>query len=260
MTRQQAFELLEYYADLYNQSSFIENDPISVPHRFTHLPDIEIAAFIAAILSWGNRKAIIKSANRFVQYMDNDPYNFVRHCSDADLKPFLQFKHRTFTPTDALYFLSFLKHHYTQHTSLQTAFSQHLNPADEHVGNALIGFHQLFFSLPHAPQRTKKHIATPLRNAACKRLNMFLRWMVRQDNKGVDFGLWHDISPMQLLCPLDVHVERIARKLNLLHRKQPDWKATLELTQNLKQFDSIDPVKYDFALFGLGVLQKNEIW
>ena len=260
MTHSQLFELLESKVAQFNKPSFIENDPISVPHRFTRQQDIEIAAFLSAILAWGSRKAIIKSANHFIQCMDNDPYNFVCHCEDTDLKPFTNFKHRTFNPTDALYFITFFKHYYLHHDTLEAAFAQHLSAEDEHVGNALTGFHQLFFDLPFAPQRTQKHIATPLRNSACKRLNMFLRWMVRTNDAGVDFGLWKHIQPAQLLCPLDVHVDRIARNLGLLNRKQTDWKATLELTRHLRQFDPNDPVKYDFALFGMGVLGKNEVW
>ncbi|OWY22952.1 TIGR02757 family protein [Sphingobacteriales bacterium UPWRP_1] len=263
MTQQQLHELLEIQAARFNQASFIENDPISVPHRFTLLPDIEIAAFISATLAWGNRKAIINSANNFLACMDNDPHRFVLHCHDTDLKAFVHFKHRTFTPTDALYFVEFFRWYYARNASLENAFAQFLQPEHLHTGAALTGFHQLFFSLPHAPVRTQKHVATPLRNSACKRLNMFLRWMVRTDSSGVDFGLWKQIQPAQLLCPLDVHVDRIARRLNLLQRKQTDWQAVLELTANLRHFNPTDPVKYDFALFGMGLVEKNkakEIW
>lgn len=261
MTQSELYELLEAKAAQFNQVSFIENDPISVPHRFNHLPDIEIAAFIAATLAWGGRKTIINSANTFIAYMDNAPHDFVLNCQDIDLKPFLQFKHRTFTPTDALYFIDFFRTYYARHSSLEDAFSQFLLPDDVNTAPALSGFHTLFFNQPHAPARTRKHVATPLRNSACKRLNMFLRWMVRTDNCGVDFGLWKRISPAQLLCPLDVHVERVAHMLNLLQRKQPDWRAVLELTQTLRQFNPHDPVKYDFALFGMGILQKAQgVW
>ncbi|OWY23280.1 TIGR02757 family protein [Sphingobacteriales bacterium UPWRP_1] len=257
MTFEQLHELLETQAARFNQPSFIENDPISVPHRFTHLPDKEIAAFIAATLAWGSRKSIINSANNFLACMDNDPHRFVLHCHDTDLKGFVHFKHRTFNPTDALYFVEFFRWYYARHTSLEHAFTQFLQPQQPHAGPALAGFHQLFFNLPFAPTRTQKHVPNPLRNSACKRLNMFLRWMVRTDNCGVDFGLWKKINPAQLLCPLDVHVDRIARMLNLLQRKQTDWQAVLELTANLRRFNPADPVKYDFALFGMGLLQKN---
>ncbi|QQS30099.1 MAG: TIGR02757 family protein [Sphingobacteriales bacterium] len=260
MTDSQLSELLESKFAQFNHPSFIENDPISIPHRFSRLPDIEISAFISAILSWGSRKAIIKSASNFLRLMDNSPCDFVLNCTDSDLKPFVHFKHRTFNPTDALYFIAFFKQYYQQYLSLEQAFAQNLLPEDEHTGKALAGFHNLFFGLPFAPLRTRKHISTPVKNSACKRLNMFLRWMVRTDSAGIDFGLWKQILPSQLLCPLDVHVDRIARNLGLLTRKQTDWKATLELTQNLKKFDPSDPVKYDFALFGMGVLGKNEIW
>lgn len=189
--------------------------------------------------------------------MDNAPYDFVRNHTANDLKPFLNFKHRTFNATDALYFIAFFSDYYKKNTSLETAFSQFLLPQSKTIEPALIGFHNLFFSLPDSPARTRKHISTPARRAACKRLCMFLRWMVRRDNHGVDFGLWQQINPAQLLCPLDVHVDRVARKLNLLNHPKTNWQAVLELTQNLRQFDPTDPVKYDFALFGLSI--NNEI-
>ncbi len=239
----------------YNQADFIENDPIQIPHQFSRLQDIEIMGFWTAVLAWGQRKTIINKAKELVRLMDGSPYDFIKNHQEKDRQAFEQFKHRTFQATDTLYFLEFLQHFYQKHDSLEIAFSRHLNENDEHVGNALIGFHELFFSLPDAPQRTRKHIATPARKSSCKRLNMFLRWMVRQDDKGVDLGVWKTIQPRQLLMPLDVHVDRIARQLGLLHRKQRDWKSVLELTKNLHQFDKNDPVKYDFALFGIGVME-----
>jgi uncharacterized protein (TIGR02757 family) len=178
------------------------------------------------------------------------------HHNDDDLKGLLEFKHRTFNATDLLYFVAFLKHHYEHNESLESAFSKHLGPADAHVGKALAGFHEYFFSLEDAPHRTRKHIPTPLRGSSCKRLNMYLRWMVRQDDKGVDFGLWTAINPAQLLCPLDVHVERVARKLGLITQKQTNFNTVLELTANLKLLDENDPVKYDLALFGMGVMES----
>jgi uncharacterized protein (TIGR02757 family) len=188
--------------------------------------------------------------------MDDAPYDFIVHHSEKDLKHLLQFKHRTFNVTDLVYFILFLKHHYQHSKTLETAFTKWMDKKDETIEEALKGFHDYFFSLQDAPVRTKKHIATPGRNSTCKRLNMFLRWMVRRDNCGVDFGIWSTISPSQLICPIDVHVARVAKRFNLIQRKQIDWQTALELTSNLKKFDRNDPVKYDFALFGLGAVEK----
>lgn len=236
-----------------NRPNFIENDPISIPHRFSTLQDIEITGFWIAMLAWGQRKTIINSGNRLIDLMDGAPHDFIINHEEKDRAKFSEFKHRTFQFTDTLYFLEFFQHYYKQHASLESAFAQHLSDTDIHTENALRGFHELFFSLDNAPKRTRKHVSTPDRKSTCKRLNMFLRWMVRQDDKGVDFGLWKDIKPSQLLIPLDVHVDRVARHFKLIQRKQTDWKTVLELTENLRQFDANDPVKYDFALFGLGV-------
>jgi uncharacterized protein (TIGR02757 family) len=243
--------LLDEKVEQYNQRGFIELDPILIPHRFSKQQDIEIAGLFAATLAWGQRVTIIKSCRKLLGWMDDDPYNFIVHHKEKDLKPFADFRHRTFNGTDALYFIAFLKWFYTHHRSLEEAFR--VDPADPTVENGLIKFRDLFFSLPEFPLRTTKHIATPARKSACKRLNMFLRWMVRKDNNGVDFGIWRNISPAQLVCPCDVHVERVARKLRLIKRKQLDWLTAVELTDNLRKFDSTDPVKYDFALFGLGL-------
>ncbi len=248
---------LDECVQTYNQPKFILQDPISIPHRFSKLQDIEIIGFWTATLAWGQRKTIIQSANALIQLMDGAPHDFILHHTELDRKKFLGFKHRTFQATDTLYFLEFFQQHYQQYDSLENAFAQHLMLNDTTVEKALLGFHEYFFSLPDAPVRTQKHIATPARKSTCKRLNMFLRWMVRKDSQGVDFGLWNCIKPSQLLMPLDVHVDRIARKHNLLQRKQTDWQAVLELTDTLRAFDPEDPVKYDFALFGLGVLEKN---
>ncbi|HRI59717.1 MAG TPA: TIGR02757 family protein [Saprospiraceae bacterium] len=244
----------------YNTPDFIANDPISAPHRFAGLQDREITGFWAATLAWGQRKTIIQSANRLVELMDGAPYDFIVNHIEQDRARFLDFKHRTFQATDTLWFLEFFQQFYRRHTSLEHAFARHLEPGDLTIENALRGFHRDFFDHPYAPDRTRKHVATPARGSTCKRLNMFLRWMVRKDAAGVDFGLWNSIRPSQLLIPLDVHVERVARRLGLLHRKQTDWPAVLELTENLRAFDPEDPVKYDFALFGLGVLGKNQLW
>jgi uncharacterized protein (TIGR02757 family) len=237
----------------YNVPDFIQNDPIGIPHRFEQLQDIEIMGFWVAMLAWGQRKSIINSALRLIEMMDNAPYDFMLHHQEKDRKRFVDFKHRTFQTIDTLYFLEFFQQYYQQNKSLETAFAQWLSPNDSHVEKALIGFHNQFFSLEAAPQRTRKHIATPERKSTCKRLNMFLRWMVRDDGKGVDFGLWKQIRPAQLLMPLDVHVERHARNFGLIQREKTDWLTVLELTETLRQFDPEDPVKYDFALFGLGV-------
>jgi uncharacterized protein (TIGR02757 family) len=240
----------------YNQDSFIKHDPICIPHLFTKKQDIEISGFFASIFAWGNRTIIINKSRELMKLVDDAPYDFILHHSEKDLKRLLEFKHRTFNSTDLLYFLLFLKHHYQQAETLETAFSKWMDKNDETIEKALVGFHDYFFSLKDAPVRTKKHIATPKRNATCKRLNMFLRWMVRKDNCGVDFGIWHTISPSQLICPVDVHVARVAQRFDLIRRKQIDWQTALELTSHLKRFDRDDPAKYDFALFGLGVAEK----
>lgn len=247
---------LDRKVDLYNQPSFIKDDPISIPRSFTKKQDIEIAGFFAAVFSWGNRTTIINKSKGLMQLMDNTPYEFCLHHTDNDLKKLLTFKHRTFNATDLLYFISFFKMHYEKHPSLETAFSQWMSKKDPTVEKGLIGFYHYFFSLPDIPGRTRKHIASPEKNSSCKRLNMFLRWMVRRDNKGVDFGIWKNIIPAQLICPLDVHVARVAAHLEILKRKQTDWEASLQLTNFLRTLDVADPVKYDFALFGIGVTEQ----
>lgn len=245
---------LDDRANRYNRSAFIEHDPISIPHRFRKKQDIEIAGLLAALLAWGQRVTVINKCNDLLNRMDDAPYDFLRSHGPNDWKSVQRFKHRTFNGTDAAYFLRFLSDFYQQQDSLEAAFP--VQPGDPHIENALIGFHQRFFSLVNAPARTRKHVPTPERKSACKRVNMFLRWMVRKDDRGVDFGLWTAIRPDQLICPCDVHVERVARKLKLVKRKAIDWQTALELTANLKRLDPIDPVKYDFALFGLGIEEK----
>lgn len=240
----------------YNTVDFITNDPISIPHRFSKKQDIEIAGFFAALFAWGNRTSIINKCMDLITKMDDAPYDFILHHQPSDLKQLIGFKHRTFNDTDLLYLIQFFKQHYQSHPSLETAFSDWMTKKDATVEHALNGFYQYVFILPDVSERTKKHIAAPFKNSACKRLNMFLRWMVRKDNKGVDFGIWKKISPAQLICPIDVHVARVSRRFHLLQRKQTDWLAAIELTKNLKKFDVADPVKYDFALFGLGVADK----
>jgi uncharacterized protein (TIGR02757 family) len=254
VTQKEIYATLEIAVDRYNRAEFIEHDPISVPHRFSALQDREITGFWAATLAWGQRKTIIQSANRLVELMDGAPYDFILNHKEKDRARFLSFKHRTFQATDTLWFLEFFQQYYQAHLSLEDAFARHLSPTDTHTEKALSGFHNLFFDSPYAPERTRKHVATPARGSTCKRLNMFLRWMVRRDQRGVDFGIWQRIQPHQLLIPLDVHVERVARRLGLIERQQSDWKTVLELTERLREFNPTDPVRYDFALFGLGVM------
>ncbi len=249
-------DFLDRKAAEYNQPSFIEDDPVCIPHLFTRQQDIEIAALFAALFAWGNRTTIINKSRELLGLMDNAPYAFCLQHNDAALKKLLQFKHRTFNPTDLLYFIDFLKYHYTHHNSLEGAFTKWMNPADNNTEQALDGFYHYFFSLPDAPARTRKHIASPQKNSTCKRLNMFLRWMVRNDHRGVDFGIWKKINPAQLVCPIDLHVARVARRFDLLQRPALDWQAAVELTDCLRTLDSKDPVKYDFALFGLGAIEK----
>ena len=264
MNEEELKKFLDAKVELYNQPSFIKNDPVSVPHLFSKKQDIEIAGFFAAIFSWGNRTTIIQKSKELMQLMDNVPYDFCLDHSPKELKKLTGFTHRTFNATDLLYFIDFFKDHYSKNKSLETAFIPHPQPLSingegsntPNVEDALKYFHHYFFSLEHVPSRTKKHIATPERKSSCKRLNMFLRWMVRHDDKGVDFGIWKNISPSQLICPIDLHVSRVAKHLGILKRKQTDWQAALELTEYLRALDKNDPVKYDFALFGLGVMEK----
>jgi uncharacterized protein (TIGR02757 family) len=257
MNKQQLKLFLNTKVDFYNQPSFINTDPICIPHLFSKKQDVEIAGFFAAIFAWGNRTTIINKSKELLQLMDNDPHQFCLHYTDNDLKKMIGFKHRTFNATDLLYFLQFLKFHYTHHPSLENAFTQFMKKNDLNIENALVGFYNYFFSLPNYAERTKKHIATPLKNSTCKRLCMYLRWMVRCDDKGVDFGLWKNILPSQLIMPIDVHVARVASQLNILQTQvnQPKglgWHTALALTKFLKKMDKADPVKYDFALFGMG--------
>lgn len=246
-------DFLEEKYDQYNRLSFIETDPVSIPHQFTKKEDIEIAGFLAATIAWGQRPTIIRNAQRLVQWMEMSPYEFITSAKEKDLAPFKAFTHRTFNGTDCIYFIRSLKNIYTKHGGIEAVFSRTVNKNDTDLKNAIVHFRETFFELPH-PARTTKHISNPADNSAAKRINMYLRWMVRSD-KRVDFGLWKKIKPSQLSCPLDVHSGNVARKLGILKRTQNDWKAVDELTRNLKKFDANDPVKYDFALFGLGVFE-----
>lgn len=249
-------DFLNRKAAEYNRPSFIPDDPISIPHQFTRKQDIEIAGFFAAIFAWGNRTTIIKKTSELMALMDKAPHQFVLDSAPNKLKQLTSFKHRTFNTTDLLYFIEFLHYHYSHHNSLEVAFTKGMSSTDLSIEQGLIGFYEYFFSLEHVPARTRKHIATPARKSSCKRLSMYLRWMVRSDNNGVDFGIWKKINPAQLICPIDLHVARVAKRFNLLQRTQTDWLAALELTNHLRQLDPADPSKYDFALFGLGVVEK----
>lgn len=253
MKGQTIYKILDRKVKQYQQLGFIENDPISIPHLYSQNADIEIAGLFAAVFAWGQRITIINKCKDLLARMDNAPHQFILQHQESDLKRMLGFSHRTFNDTDLLYFIAFLKQHYSRYDSLEDAFSKDVLKKDVNVENGLIYFRTYFFSLADAPVRTKKHIASPTSGSACKRLNMYLRWMVRSNASGVDFGIWNKIKPAQLICPLDVHSGRVARKLGLLQRTQDDWTAAIELTNNLKSFDPKDPVKYDFALFGMGV-------
>ena len=237
----------------FNDPSFIEGDPISIPHSFSQQQDIEIIGLWTAVLSWGLRKTIIKKARELCVYMDHQPFEFVMHHSHADLKGILNFKHRTFNDTDTLCFLSFFKWYYTTYESLQDAFIRYDENGNFSIKEGICNFHNMFKSAPDFISRTKKHVSTPANNSTCKRLNMFLRWMVRSDKNGVDFGIWKRIPVRSLMIPLDIHVFRVASRLGLISRHKPDWKTVEELTEVLRSFDPEDPVKYDYALFSLGV-------
>lgn len=244
--------LLDDAVERLNNKAFIGNDPISVPHQFTKKQDIEIAGFFAATFAWGNRTTIINKSNELMQLMDSAPYDFILHHTDSDLKRLNNFVHRTFNSSDLLYFIAALNRMYKGNKSLEHVFIKHSMHQAFTMEQALKDFCVDFFNDEFAPIRTRKHVATPDRKSACKRLCMYLRWMVRDDKK-VDFGIWKNIKPKDLICPLDVHVGNIARQLQLIDRTTNDWQTATELTEVLKQFDKNDPVKYDFALFGMGV-------
>ncbi|TYA71515.1 TIGR02757 family protein [Seonamhaeicola marinus] len=236
----------------YNNPKFIESDPIQIPHTFSLKEDIEIAGFLTATIAWGNRKSIINNAKRLMNLLDNSPYDFIINHKASDLEQLKPFVHRTFNGDDCTQFIKSLKNIYIKHNGLEVLFSKHAE--NNNLQTAISKFKTVFFEIEHL-ERTKKHVSDPLKNSAAKRINMYLRWMVRQDNAGVDFGIWKSISPSLLSCPLDVHSGNVARKLGLLTRKQNDAKALQELDLNLRQLDNEDPVKYDFALFGLGVFE-----
>jgi uncharacterized protein (TIGR02757 family) len=244
-------DLLEVKTQRYNRISFIEDDPVSVPHSFSKKENIEIAGFLTATIAWGQRKTIIRNAMDLVQRMDGDPHDFLQHLREEDIGVFRGFKHRTFTDEDCIYFIRALHNIYRNHGGLSEVFRTAYRESGS-VKSALISFRDVFFQWDHAG-RTRKHVADPGANAAAKRLNMFLRWMVRRDEAGVDFGIWDFIPMSGLFLPLDVHTGTVARDLGILKRKQNDWKAVEEVTAVLGQLDPEDPVKYDFALFGMGL-------
>ncbi len=249
-------QLLNQAVEHYNKPSFIPDDPISLVHLAETQQDKEIIGFWVSMIAWGQRKTIVNNGLRLMDMMDGRPHHFVMHHKPSQLAVFEKFVHRTFQPLDALYFIHWFRCFYHRHSSLEEAFTGGQPLEGEDTGPALQKFHALFFSLPEAPKRTMKHVAAPYRQATCKRLNMFLRWMVRHDDRGVDLGLWKQISPRQLLIPLDVHVDKTARRLGLINRRQTDWKAVTALTETLRTLDPDDPVKYDFALFGLGIEER----
>ncbi|MDX1462395.1 MAG: TIGR02757 family protein [Marinirhabdus sp.] len=253
MTDRERKEFLDEKVAQYNRPKFIESDPIQIPHQFDRKEDIEIAGFLVATIAWGNRKNILKNGNRMMDLLDRSPHDKVMHASGLELRQLEPFVHRTFNGTDFIYFIKALRNIYTKHGGLENVFSKHSTSTA--TQQSISEFKKVFFELPH-PERTTKHVSDPIKNSAAKRINMFLRWMVRKDHTGVDFGIWERISPSALSCPLDVHSGNVARKLGLLQRKQNDGKALLELDSALRRLDETDPVKYDFALFGLGAFES----
>jgi uncharacterized protein (TIGR02757 family) len=253
LRKEELKEFLDEKVEKYNEPSFIETDPISIPHSYTRKEDIEIAGFLASTIAWGNRKMILRNASRMMELLDDSPYDFIMNYDENDLTRLEGFVHRTFNSTDLIYFLEALQNIYRNKGGLESIFTRHMT--SESLQPAIHELYSLFFELPH-PKRTERHVSDTFKGSAAKKLNMYLRWMIRKDNKGVDFGIWKSIPPSILSCPLDVHSGNVARKLGLLTRKQNDSKAVNELDANLREMDVEDPVKYDFALFGLGVFEN----
>lgn len=252
MTQSELKDFLDAKVEQYNTLDFIESDPVQIPHLFSQKEDIEIAGFLASTIAWGKRPMIIKNSLKMMAFLGDSPHDFVMNHKEKNLDEFEHFVHRTFNLDDFKFFIRSLKNIYTNHGGLENVFEKHQTKTS--LQPAIHEFKKVFFEIPHE-QRTTKHVSDPLKGSAAKRINMYLRWMVRQDNLGVDFGIWKNISPSLLSCPLDVHSGNVARKLGILHRKQNDGKALAELDTALRKFDSSDPVKYDFALFGLGVFE-----
>ncbi len=251
MTFEERLDTLEHLADRYNNISFIESDPISIPHLFTEKEDIEIAGFLAATIAWGNRKSILRSSNRMIDMMGGEPYRFIMDSSPIEQAQFEGFVHRTFNSEDFHTFILSLRNLYQNEGGIGGFFEREYASCQD-IRVVINSFRAIFFSLAH-PKRSEKHLSSILTGAACKRLNMYLRWMVRRDDRGVDFGLWGTIPSSALYLPLDVHSANIGRALGLLQRKQNDWRSVEEITNELRKYDTNDPVKYDFALFGAGV-------
>ena len=244
---------LNYKANQYNNINFIDSDPIQIPHLFNKKEDIEISGFLTSVISWGNRKTIIKNGKILMDLLENSPYEFILNYTENDLIKLKPFIHRTFNGIDLIQFIISLNHIYLNHSGLENIFSNNIE--NDSLQYGISKLKEIFFEIPHS-LRTTKHISDPMKGSAAKRINMFLRWMIRKDDNGVDFGIWKDISPKYLSCPLDVHTGNVARKLGLISRKQNDYKTVIELDKKLREFDVNDPVKYDFALFGLGVFEK----
>jgi uncharacterized protein (TIGR02757 family) len=253
MKKSELKEFLDAKVAQYNHPKFLESDPIQIPHRFSKKEDVEISAFLTSTIAWGNRKSIIKNANHMMDLLDNAPHDFILNHQNTDLEHLSGFVHRTFNAIDLRYFIQSLKNIYTNHNGLEQVFAKKI--VSDSMQPAISDFKQTFFEIPH-PSRSTKHVSDPMKGSAAKRINMFLRWMVRDNTTGVDFGLWKSIPTSVLSCPLDVHSGNVGRKLKLLKRKQNDGKALAELDKSLRKLDPIDPVKYDFALFGLGVIEK----
>ena len=253
MKREELKDFLDAKVRQYNSPGFLQEDPIQVPHSFSKKEDIEISGFLTATIAWGNRKSIIQNSLKMMDLLDGEPYNFIMEAQESEVERFSGFVHRTFNDTDLSYFISALRHIYRNHYGLEELFALHAET--DSLQPSIAAFKKTFFEIPH-PKRSLKHVSDPSKGSAAKRINMFLRWMVRRDSTGVDFGIWKTISPAQLSCPLDIHSGRVARKLGLLKRKQNDARAVRELDLNLRKLDAKDPVKYDFALFGLGVFEQ----
>jgi uncharacterized protein (TIGR02757 family) len=257
LTHQQLYELLEKKAAFYNNPDFIEKDPISIPHLFTKKEDIEIAGFLTATLAWGQRVTIINKSRELMNRMDNSPFEFVMKASEKEIESMSTFVHRTFQGDDCMCFIHALQQIYSKNGGLEMIFMEGYQ-VNHSFRESISQLRRVFFSFDHL-HRTRKHVPDPQKGSASKRINMYLRWMIRNDGKGVDFGIWKNFKTSDLLCPLDLHSGNVARKLGLLERKQDDWQAVEELTANLRIFDPIDPVKYDFALFGTGVNEKTKL-
>ncbi len=255
MSESELKKLLDQAVDRYNRPDFIESDPIQIPHRYGKKEDIEIAGFLASTIAWGQRKTIINNAKRLMDWMDDSPHDFIINHSPKDLKRFEPFVHRTFNSDDCITYMTILQKIYRQHGGLEKVLLKAFDQESKDSGSGWNRFKSFFFSFPHL-SRTQKHLPDPLKGSAAKRMNMYLRWMVRDDSQGIDFGIWKSWSTADLYIPLDVHTSNVGRKLGLLERKQNDWKSVVELTNRLKEFDPIDPIKYDFALFGLGAFEK----